>query len=79
MPLVATFDLPPYGSGSLDGLRFAVKDAIDVAGSKPVAEIQRGVILIKPRWFTLCVWSNFWLKVPAAVGKRSVTNCLSVR
>ena len=36
--------------------------------SKPVAEIQRGVILIKPRWFTLCVWSNFWLKVLAAVG-----------
>ena len=32
MPLVATFDLPPYGSGSLDGLRFAVKDTIDVAG-----------------------------------------------
>src|SRR5262245_4255826 len=31
---VATFDLPPTGSGPLDGLRFAVKDLIDVAGWK---------------------------------------------
>ena len=28
---VTTFDLPPTGSGPLDGLRFAVKDTIDVA------------------------------------------------
>src|SRR5436853_1546588 len=32
--LVTTFDLPPTGSGSLDGLCFAVKDVIDVAGCK---------------------------------------------
>src|SRR5436309_594469 len=31
---VATFEVPPTGSGSLDGLRFAVKDLIDVAGWK---------------------------------------------
>ena len=31
---VATFDLSPTGSGPLDGLRFAVKDTIDVAGFK---------------------------------------------
>lgn len=31
---VDTFDLPPTGSGPLDGLRFAVKDLIDVAGWK---------------------------------------------
>jgi amidase len=31
---LTTFDLPPSGSGPLDGLRFAVKDAIDVAGFK---------------------------------------------
>ena len=31
---VTTFDLSPAGSGSLDGLRFAVKDTIDVAGFK---------------------------------------------
>jgi len=31
---VTTFDLPPTGSGPLDGLRFAVKDTIDVAGLK---------------------------------------------
>ena len=31
---VTTFDLPPTGSGSLDGLCFAVKDVIDVAGCK---------------------------------------------
>src|SRR5215216_2655549 len=31
---VTTFDLPPTGSGPLDGLRFAVKDTIDVAGFK---------------------------------------------
>jgi amidase len=29
-----TFDLSPIGSGPLDGLRFAVKDTIDVAGFK---------------------------------------------
>ena len=29
---VTTFDLSPSGSGPLDGLRFAVKDTIDVAG-----------------------------------------------
>jgi amidase len=31
---VTTFDLPPAGTGPLDGLRFAVKDTIDVAGFK---------------------------------------------
>lgn len=31
---VATFDVPPTGSGPLDGLCFAVKDLIDVAGWK---------------------------------------------
>ena len=31
---VTTFDLPPADSGPLDGLRFAVKDTIDVAGFK---------------------------------------------
>jgi amidase len=31
---VATFELPPTGSGPLDGLCFAVKDLIDVAGWK---------------------------------------------
>lgn len=31
---VTTFDLPPTSSGSLNGLRFAVKDTIDVAGFK---------------------------------------------
>jgi amidase len=31
---VTTFDLPPTRSGPLDGLRFAVKDVIDVAGFK---------------------------------------------
>ena len=31
---VTTFDLSPTGSGPLDGLRFAVKDTIDVAGFK---------------------------------------------
>src|SRR5215468_4628901 len=31
---VTTFDLSPTGSGSLNGLRFAVKDTIDVAGFK---------------------------------------------
>src|ERR1700752_5163834 len=31
---VTTFDLPPTGSGPLEGLRFAVKDTIDVAGFK---------------------------------------------
>src|SRR5262245_30418967 len=31
---VTTFDLPPTGSGPLDGLRFAVKDTIDVTGFK---------------------------------------------
>src|SRR5262245_37205464 len=31
---VATFDVPPTGSGPLDGLSFAVKDLIDVAGWK---------------------------------------------
>jgi amidase len=31
---VTTFDLSPTGSGPLDGLRFAVKDVIDVAGFK---------------------------------------------
>ena len=31
---VTTFDLPPSGSGPLDGLRFAVKDTIDVTGFK---------------------------------------------
>jgi len=31
---VTTFDLSPIGSGPLDGLRFAVKDTIDVAGFK---------------------------------------------
>lgn len=31
---VTTFDLSPTGSGLLDGLRFAVKDTIDVAGFK---------------------------------------------
>lgn len=31
---VTTFDLPPTGSGPLAGLRFAVKDTIDVAGFK---------------------------------------------
>ncbi|MCT0224762.1 amidase family protein [Synechococcus sp. CS-1328] len=29
---VARFELPPSGSGPLDGLSFAVKDLIDVAG-----------------------------------------------
>ena len=31
---VPTFDLSPTGSGPLDGLRFVVKDTIDVAGFK---------------------------------------------
>jgi amidase len=31
---IATFELPPTGSGPLDGLCFAVKDVIDVAGWK---------------------------------------------
>jgi len=31
---VSTFDLSPTGNGPLDGLRFAVKDTIDVAGFK---------------------------------------------
>jgi amidase len=31
---VTTFDLSPTGSGPLDGLRFSVKDTIDVAGFK---------------------------------------------
>ena len=31
---VTTFDLSPADSGPLDGLRFAVKDTIDVAGFK---------------------------------------------
>jgi len=31
---VTTFDLSPTGSGPLDGLRFAVKDVIDIAGWK---------------------------------------------
>ena len=31
---VTTFDLSPTGSGPLDGLCFAVKDVIDVAGCK---------------------------------------------
>jgi amidase len=31
---VTTFDLSPTGSGPLDGLRFAVKDTIDIAGFK---------------------------------------------
>jgi amidase len=31
---VTTFDLSPTGNGPLDGLRFAVKDTIDVAGFK---------------------------------------------
>lgn len=31
-PFVERFDLEPTGSGSLDGLRFAVKDIIDVRG-----------------------------------------------
>ena len=31
---VTTFDLSPTGTGQLDGLRFAVKDVIDVAGWK---------------------------------------------
>jgi len=31
---ITTFDLSPTGSGPLDGLRFAVKDTIDVAGFK---------------------------------------------
>jgi amidase len=31
---VTAFDLSPIGSGQLDGLRFAVKDTIDVAGFK---------------------------------------------
>jgi len=31
---VATFELPPTGSGPLDGLCFAVKDLIDIAGWK---------------------------------------------
>src|SRR5262245_57237595 len=31
---VATFDLPPTSSGPLDGLSFAVKDLIDIAGQK---------------------------------------------
>src|SRR4029434_8497966 len=31
---VTTFDLSPTDAGSLDGLRFAVKDTIDVAGFK---------------------------------------------
>jgi amidase len=31
---VATCDLPPTASGQLDGLTFAVKDTIDVAGFK---------------------------------------------
>lgn len=31
---VTTFDLPPASSGPLNGLRFAVKDTIDVAGFK---------------------------------------------
>ncbi len=31
---VTTFDLAPIGNGPLDGLRFAVKDLIDVAGFK---------------------------------------------
>src|SRR4051794_13707319 len=29
---VETFDLPPTASGPLDGLRFAVKDLLDIAG-----------------------------------------------
>jgi len=31
---VTTFDLPPMSSGPLNGLRFAVKDTIDIAGFK---------------------------------------------
>ena len=31
---VTTFDLSPTGTGQLDGLRFAVKDVIDIAGWK---------------------------------------------
>jgi len=31
---VTTFDLPPVSSGPLNGLRFAVKDTIDIAGFK---------------------------------------------
>ena len=31
---LTTFELPPTGSGLLDGLCFAVKDVIDIAGSK---------------------------------------------
>jgi hypothetical protein len=31
---MASFDVPPTGSGPLDGLSFAVKDLIDVAGWK---------------------------------------------
>jgi amidase len=31
---VHTFELPPTGSGILEGLTFAVKDLIDLAGQK---------------------------------------------
>ncbi len=31
---ITTFDLSPTGSGPLDGLRFGIKDTIDVAGFK---------------------------------------------
>src|SRR6266853_4001583 len=31
---ITTFDLSPTGSGPLDGLRFAVKDTIDIADFK---------------------------------------------
>src|SRR3954453_23804464 len=31
--IVARLDVPPTGSGPLDGLRFGVKDLIDIAGT----------------------------------------------
>ena len=45
---VATFDLSSTATGPLDGLRFAVKDTIDVAALKPVVVIRRGAIPIPP-------------------------------
>ena len=39
---VEGIDVDPRGSGSLDGLSFAVKDLIDLGGIRPVAATRLG-------------------------------------
>ena len=71
---VEVIEIPPYQSGPLDGLSFAVKDNIDLAQQRTSYGRNRGATHIRLRHITRCASSNYSRQGRAVSARPSPTS-----